>query len=126
MEVVQAVNCPQVQLLYDFFHKQISAGNLIAKLEKSISHLGLVHVADVPGQHEPKTGEINYANIFGKLAKLNYTNGGHGVSTNRRPRHTTKNWHAISHCGRGVRPRIRGRAVLTEACGDLLRASGVS
>ena len=73
LEVVQAVNCPQVQLLYDFFHEQISAGNLIAKLEKSISHLGLVHVADVPGRHEPGTGEINYANIFGKLAKLNYT-----------------------------------------------------
>jgi hydroxypyruvate isomerase len=36
-------------------------------------HLGLVHIADVPGRHEPGTGEINYQNIFAKLAELNYT-----------------------------------------------------
>ena len=72
LEVVQAVKHPQVQLLYDLFHEQIAAGNLIAKLEKSIPHLGLVHVADVPGRHEPGTGEINYWNIFRKLAELKY------------------------------------------------------
>jgi hydroxypyruvate isomerase len=42
-------------------------------LEKSIRHLGLVHIADVPGRHEPGTGEINYQNIFRKLAELQYT-----------------------------------------------------
>ncbi len=72
LEVVQAVGHPQVKLLYDFYHEQIAAGNLIAKLEKSIPHLALVHVADVPGRHEPGTGEINYENIFRKLAQLNY------------------------------------------------------
>jgi hydroxypyruvate isomerase len=73
LQVVQEVDHPQVQLLYDFYHEQITGGNLIAKLEKSISHLGLVHIADVPGRHEPGTGEINYQNIFAKLAELNYT-----------------------------------------------------
>src|SRR5277367_3920570 len=38
LRVVEEVNNPQVQLLYDFYHQQISAGNLIAKLQKSISH----------------------------------------------------------------------------------------
>lgn len=73
LEVVQQVGHPQVQLLYDFYHEQIAAGNLIAKLEKSIPHLGLVHIADVPGRHEPGTGEINYHNIFRKLTELKYT-----------------------------------------------------
>jgi len=73
LEVVQAVGHPQVQLLYDFFHQQIAGGNLIANLEKSIASLRLVHVADVPGRHEPGTGEINYQNIFRKLSELNYT-----------------------------------------------------
>ncbi len=73
LEIVEMVNHPQVQLLYDFFHEQIANGNLIAKLKKSIPHLGLVHIADVPGRHEPGTGEINYQNIFRKLAELNYT-----------------------------------------------------
>ena len=34
--------------------------------------LGLVHIADVPGRHEPGTGEINFANIYHKLGELNY------------------------------------------------------
>ena len=72
LEVVEAVGHPQVKLLYDFYHEQIAAGNLIAKLKKSIPHLALVHIADVPGRHEPGTGEINYENIFRKLAQLNY------------------------------------------------------
>ena len=73
LEIVQATGHPQVRLLYDFYHEQIAAGNLIEKLEKSLPCLALVHVADVPGRHEPGTGEINYQNIFRKLSELNYT-----------------------------------------------------
>ncbi len=72
MEIVRAVNHPQVQFLYDLFHEQIAEGNLIEKLEKNIDIVGLIHVADVPGRHEPGTGEIHYANIYRKLAQLNY------------------------------------------------------
>ncbi|HEX4488314.1 MAG TPA: TIM barrel protein [Terriglobales bacterium] len=71
-EIIKKVNHPQVQFLYDFFHEQISEGNLIEKLEKNIEHVGIVHIADVPGRHEPGTGEINYENIFRKLKQLNY------------------------------------------------------
>jgi hydroxypyruvate isomerase len=71
-EIVKAVARPQVQFLYDFFHEQIAEGNLIEKLEKNIEHIGLVHIADVPGRQEPGTGEINYRNIFRKLAELKY------------------------------------------------------
>jgi hydroxypyruvate isomerase len=72
IEIVRAVNHPQVQFLYDLFHEQIAEGNLIEKLEKHIDIIGLIHVADVPGRHEPGTGEINYANIYRKLAELKY------------------------------------------------------
>lgn len=71
-EIVKVVNHAQVQFLYDFFHEQIAEGNLIEKLEKNIQHVGLVHIADVPGRHQPGTGEINYKNIFRKLAELKY------------------------------------------------------
>jgi hydroxypyruvate isomerase len=72
IEIVRAVNHPQVQFLYDIFHEQMSFGNLIDKLDKHIDVIGLIHVADVPGRHEPGTGEIDYGNIFRKLAQLNY------------------------------------------------------
>jgi len=71
-EIVREVNHPRVKFLYDFYHEQISEGNLIKKLEKNIGEVGLVHIADVPGRHEPGTGEINYPNIFRKLAQLKY------------------------------------------------------
>jgi hydroxypyruvate isomerase len=71
-EIIRKVDHPNVKFLYDFYHEQIAEGNLIEKLEKNINLVGLVHIADVPGRHEPGTGEINYANIFRKLAELKY------------------------------------------------------
>lgn len=72
MEVVHAVNHPQVRFLYDLFHEQIAEGNLIEKLEKNIDIVDLIHVADVPGRHQPGTGEINYDSVYRKLRQLNY------------------------------------------------------
>lgn len=71
-EIVKAVNAPNVKLLYDFYHEQRSFGNLIEKLEQCIDRVGLIHVADVPGRHEPGTGEIDYASIYRKLGELHY------------------------------------------------------
>jgi len=82
IDIVRAVNHPQVQFLYDLFHEQIAEGNLIEKLEKHIDVIGLIHVADVPGRHQPGTGEINYPNIYRKLAELKYR---HVVAMEFRP-----------------------------------------
>ena len=73
-EIIREVNHPRVKFLYDFYHEQIAEGNLIKKLEQNIQHVGLVHIADVPGRHQPGTGEISYASIYRKLAELNYGN----------------------------------------------------
>jgi len=81
-EIVKAVNSPQVKVLYDFYHEQRSFGNLIEKLEKNIDWVGLVHVADVPGRHEPGTGEIDYGSIYRTLVKLNY---GHWIAMEYNP-----------------------------------------
>lgn len=71
-EIVRAVNHPKIKFLYDFYHEQIAEGNLIEKLEKNIDWTGVVHIADVPGRHEPGTGEIDYRNIFKKLGQLKF------------------------------------------------------
>lgn len=72
LEVIRAVNHPQVRFLYDFYHAQIAQGNLIETLEKGIDLVGVCHIADVPGRHEPGTGEIDYINIYKKLVSLGY------------------------------------------------------
>ncbi len=71
-EIVRSVGNPHVQFLYDFFHDQIAEGNLLAKLDKNLDIIGVVHIADVPGRHDPGTGEINYPNIFRKLGQLGF------------------------------------------------------
>jgi len=71
-EIVRAVGSSNIKVLYDLYHEQRESGNLIEKLDKNIGEVGLIHVADVPGRHEPGTGEVNYGNIYRKLAQLNY------------------------------------------------------
>ncbi|NYF78097.1 hydroxypyruvate isomerase family protein [Granulicella arctica] len=71
-EIVRELNRPNVKVLYDIYHEQRAFGNLIEKLEKNIEWVGLIHIADVPGRHEPGTGEIDYTNIYRKLAELHY------------------------------------------------------
>lgn len=71
-KILAEVGSPQVKFLYDFFHEQIAEGNLIEKLRKNIDKVGTVHIADVPGRHEPGTGEINFINIYRELVKLNF------------------------------------------------------
>jgi hydroxypyruvate isomerase len=70
--IVKAVDSPTLRVLYDLYHEQRTHGNLIEKLENNIDLVGLIHVADVPGRHQPDTGELHYANIYRKLAGLKY------------------------------------------------------
>ncbi len=71
-DIVRAVGSAKVKVLYDLYHEQRGMGNLMEKLEKNIDEVGLIHVADVPGRHEPGTGEVNYGNIYRRLAELRY------------------------------------------------------
>jgi hydroxypyruvate isomerase len=71
-EITKQVGSPRIKVLYDLYHEQRTKGNLIEKLQKNIDAVGLVHVADVPGRHEPGTGEMNWENLFRTLKELNY------------------------------------------------------
>lgn len=71
-QIVRTIGSEHVKVLYDVYHEQRAFGNLIEKFVNNIGYVGLVHIADVPGRHEPGTGEINYENIYRKLAELKY------------------------------------------------------
>jgi hydroxypyruvate isomerase len=71
-EICNEVGSPQVKVLYDIYHQQISEGNLIPTIKKYFDLIGHFHVAGVPGRHEPGTGEINYKNVFKAIADLGY------------------------------------------------------
>jgi hydroxypyruvate isomerase len=71
-EIVAAVDSPNVKLLYDVYHQQITEGNVIQTLTEHLDLVGHVHVADVPGRHEPGTGELAYGNVFAALDDAGY------------------------------------------------------
>ncbi len=68
----QRVGHPNAKILYDAYHMQIMEGNLISTIEANVAAIGYVHVADVPGRHEPGTGEINYRNVAAALSRSGY------------------------------------------------------
>lgn len=71
-ELIESVNSSYIKILYDIYHMQIMEGNLINTLNQYIDTIGYIHIADVPGRHEPGTGEINFANVIKTLEKLKY------------------------------------------------------
>lgn len=70
--LIELVDSPSIRILYDIYHMQINEGNLVDTLTKNIDKIGYIHVADVPGRHEPGTGEIHFANVFHALRSLRY------------------------------------------------------
>jgi hydroxypyruvate isomerase len=71
-ELVRAVGSRHIKLLFDIYHMQVMEGNIIHSLIHNLDVIGHVHVADVPGRHEPGTGELNYANIFAALRQAGF------------------------------------------------------
>jgi hydroxypyruvate isomerase len=71
-ELTRQVGSEKVKVLYDIYHMQLMAGNVIRTLEKNIDQLGYIHLADVPGSHEPGTGELNHDNILKALDSMGY------------------------------------------------------
>jgi hydroxypyruvate isomerase len=70
--IVKKVASPYVKILFDIYHVQIMEGNLIETIRTNIADIGHFHVGDVPGRHEPGTGEIHYGNVFRAIAQTGF------------------------------------------------------
>jgi hydroxypyruvate isomerase len=42
-------------------------------MQKNLSRIGHIQIADNPGRNEPGSGEINFAFLFGFLDRIGYT-----------------------------------------------------
>ena len=71
-DIVREVGSPYVRILYDVYHTQIMEGNLIETIRKNIRDIAHFHVGDVPGRHEPGTGEIHYPNVFKAIRETGF------------------------------------------------------
>lgn len=72
-EIVREVNSPNVRLLFDVYHQQITEGNLIANITAGAELIGHIHAAGNPGRHElTLENEIHYPSVFAALKRLGY------------------------------------------------------
>lgn len=72
LELIRAIDRPNVKLQFDLYHSQLMAGNLTRTLEGAADCLGHVQIAGVPQRHEPDTGEVDYRYVLGLLAASRY------------------------------------------------------
>ena len=72
-DMIRVLNSPRVKILYDIYHMQLNdEGSIIDTITECMDTMGHIHIADVPGRHEPGTGEINYKNVIKHLEKMGY------------------------------------------------------
>jgi hydroxypyruvate isomerase len=72
LDIVREVDEPNVRFQFDVYHMQRMEGELIDSLTRNLPWIGHVQIADVPGRHEPGTGEINFPNLLRALEGAGY------------------------------------------------------
>src|SRR6266404_3604530 len=72
LPMVKSVNSPRVKLLWDFYHMQLEDGDLIEKFTAGADQVAHVQIGDVPGRHQPGTGEVNHANLLKAVRAAGY------------------------------------------------------
>jgi hydroxypyruvate isomerase len=73
LEILDAVGADNAFVQYDIYHAQRMEGELASTVQKHLSRIGHIQLADNPGRNEPGTGEINYPFLFGHLDRIGYT-----------------------------------------------------
>ena len=72
IDVLNAAGEGNAFLQYDIFHMQIMEGDLAQTIERLLPRIGHMQLADVPGRHEPGTGEINFEFLLAHIDALGY------------------------------------------------------
>ena len=70
--LVRAVGSPNVKVVFDIYHQQVSEGNIIPNIVGNLDCIAHLHAAGHPGRHELQFGENDYKNIFAAIDKAGY------------------------------------------------------
>jgi len=65
--VIDAVDRPNLKLMFDCYHAQITEGDVLAILLDLLPVTGHVQFASVPGRNEPDRGVLDYQAVFALL-----------------------------------------------------------
>jgi len=73
VDVIDRVGSPNVKLVFDVYHQQITEGNVIRNATGYIDRINHYHIADNPGRKQPGTGELNYVNILSAIKDTGFS-----------------------------------------------------
>ena len=72
VSILDEVGAANAFLQYDLFHMQIMEGNLAETIERLLPRIGHMQLADVPGRHEPGSGELNFDFLLRHIDRIGY------------------------------------------------------
>jgi hydroxypyruvate isomerase len=72
VEIIDRVGSPNVKLVFDVYHQQITEGNVIRNATQYVERINHYHIADNPGRQQPGTGELNYVNILKAISATGF------------------------------------------------------
>jgi hydroxypyruvate isomerase len=73
LDVLDEVGASNAYVQYDIYHAQRMDGELAGTLQKNLSRIGHIQIADNPGRNEPGTGEINFSFLFAYIDRMGYS-----------------------------------------------------
>jgi hydroxypyruvate isomerase len=73
LDIIEAVGSDNLFLQHDLYHMQIMEGDLAPTIERHLTRIAHMQIADTPGRHEPGTGEINYQFLLDFIDRVGYT-----------------------------------------------------
>jgi hydroxypyruvate isomerase len=86
-EIIREARVENLFFQYDVYHLQIMEGDLAPTLERHLTQIAHIQIADTPGRHEPGTGEINYGFLLPHIDRIGY---GGWIGCEYRPLATTE------------------------------------
>ena len=72
LDLVEAVNSPNLRLLYDVWHSAVMGEDMAQVLKGRMHLVAHVQVADMPDRNEPGTGSLDWADVTQTLRDLGY------------------------------------------------------
>jgi hydroxypyruvate isomerase len=72
IEIIEAVGSDNLWLQYDIYHMQIMEGDVADAIPRLLPHIAHIQLADVPGRHEPGTGDIDFPSLLALIDRIGY------------------------------------------------------
>jgi len=73
LDIIEAVGSDNLFVQYDIYHMQIMEGFLAKTIEAHLPRIAHIQLAEVPGRHEPGTGEIDYRFLLDFIDRAGYS-----------------------------------------------------